>query len=90
MISTRPMEAKKPALITGIRGQDGSHLAELLLEKGGVPVIYRAWSPSVTLLSIPRTVAARSRDSGTKSNIVASGVVIRSIIQGQTGAALRS
>ena len=29
----------KNALITGITGQDGSYLAELLLEKG-----YRIWS----------------------------------------------
>ena len=28
------MENKKVALITGITGQDGSYLAELLLEKG--------------------------------------------------------
>ena len=28
------MEQKKVALITGITGQDGSYLAELLLEKG--------------------------------------------------------
>ena len=28
------MEARKVALITGITGQDGSYLAELLLEKG--------------------------------------------------------
>ncbi|MDP2390882.1 MAG: GDP-mannose 4,6-dehydratase, partial [Acidobacteriota bacterium] len=28
------MAAKKRALITGITGQDGSYLAELLLEKG--------------------------------------------------------
>src|SRR3984893_18770560 len=29
-----PMTAKRSALITGITGQDGSYLAELLLEKG--------------------------------------------------------
>lgn len=28
------MDGKKCALITGITGQDGSYLAELLLEKG--------------------------------------------------------
>ena len=28
------MEKRKVALITGITGQDGSYLAELLLEKG--------------------------------------------------------
>ena len=34
------MEQKKVALITGITGQDGSYLAELLLEKGyDVPFI---------------------------------------------------
>jgi len=27
-------EARKVALVTGITGQDGSYLAELLLEKG--------------------------------------------------------
>ena len=30
----RKVRAKKSALITGINGQDGSYLAELLLEKG--------------------------------------------------------
>ena len=29
-----PSQASKTALITGITGQDGSYLAELLLEKG--------------------------------------------------------
>ena len=29
-----PMSKRKRALITGITGQDGSYLAELLLEKG--------------------------------------------------------
>ena len=30
----------KKALITGITGQDGSYLAELLLEKGYVPKVH--------------------------------------------------
>ena len=33
-MSTSPTTLKKTALITGITGQDGSYLAELLLEKG--------------------------------------------------------
>src|SRR5687768_13381738 len=32
--SQEPMANRKKALITGITGQDGSYLAELLLEKG--------------------------------------------------------
>jgi len=34
MAISNPQEAKKVALITGITGQDGSYLAELLIEKG--------------------------------------------------------
>lgn len=34
MSNTNPKETRKIALITGITGEDGSHLAELLLEKG--------------------------------------------------------
>ena len=34
MSNPNPQEARKVALITGITGQDGSYLAELLLEKG--------------------------------------------------------
>ena len=34
MAISNPQEARKVALITGITGQDGSYLAELLLEKG--------------------------------------------------------
>ena len=33
MAISNPQEAKKVALITGITGQDGSYLVELLLEK---------------------------------------------------------
>ena len=34
MTISNPQEARKVALVTGITGQDGSYLAELLLEKG--------------------------------------------------------
>lgn len=34
MMSTKPIVTMKTALITGITGQDGAYLAELLLEKG--------------------------------------------------------
>lgn len=34
MAISNPQEARKVALVTGITGQDGSYLAELLLEKG--------------------------------------------------------
>ena len=41
-----PTPAAKNALITGITGQDGSYLAELLLEKGyEVHVIKRLFDP---------------------------------------------
>ncbi len=33
----------KTALITGITGQDGSYLAEFLLEKGCKRSIFRVW-----------------------------------------------
>jgi len=37
MIPNEPIQApqKKVALVTGITGQDGAYLAELLLSKGG-------------------------------------------------------
>ena len=45
----------KTALITGITGQDGSYLAELLLEKGytvyGWSVVYRNRALDVTSLT---------------------------------------
>ena len=34
LVKERYVGSKKKALITGITGQDGSYLAELLLEKG--------------------------------------------------------
>ena len=34
MAISNPQEARKVALITGVTGQDGSYLTELLLEKG--------------------------------------------------------
>jgi len=34
MTNTAPQSTPKGALITGITGQDGSYLAEFLLEKG--------------------------------------------------------
>jgi len=34
MAISNPQEARKVALVTGITGQDGSYLTELLLEKG--------------------------------------------------------
>ena len=33
MANSNPQEARKVALVTGITGQDGSYLTELLLEK---------------------------------------------------------
>ena len=39
-MATTGTDAPKVALITGITGQDGSYLAELLLEKGYTVSIY--------------------------------------------------
>jgi GDPmannose 4,6-dehydratase len=42
-------DAPKVALITGITGQDGSYLAELLLEKGYTVSIYEFHLPDSDL-----------------------------------------
>lgn len=63
------MENRKVALITGITGQDGSYLAELLLEKGMMCMALSAvlqptivsvsliWKVNLTSISITQTSA---------------------------------
>jgi GDPmannose 4,6-dehydratase len=62
MVKTLMNDTKKKALITGITGQDGSYLAELLLEKGYEVhgIIRRSSSPIANLWRIQHLVDANA------------------------------
>ena len=54
------MSNRKHALITGITGQDGSYLAELLLEKGYAVQLAASTQPeSITSIKIHMSLVSR-------------------------------
>ena len=46
-IAFTPYDHSKTALITGITGQDGSYLAEFLLDKGDIVHGIKRWASSL-------------------------------------------